>query len=183
MEKLLLRELAPTRDLPGDIFDCTTGMRLRARGEELTEACLTAFRNAGIERVAILGPTDSPEPLLHSVRFREIDTQSIRPGMRLANDVYTPQGKLLLARGTALSRAALERIGERGIGRLYVRRQPDPDRITQVKRALRSIRTRAARRSLPKILFGRGELIQNTAMLTAGSVGRNRSIAAASPSA
>ncbi len=132
--------------MPGTICD-RTGSVLIERGVELTEAHVTLLETLSSED--LVGgadwpadmlkpmPQDTPTPSAAEAEPTEeqlneiqkpdlIDVESLRPGMRLAQDLFEQSGVLLLAAGMRITSRLLKLLKKRKITVLRIGSQTDP---------------------------------------------------------
>lgn len=172
METLSINDLSPQAKLTHDLYDAATATRLLKRGETLTGSELKIIRNAGITKVALLSLTEGSEKLIRQARFREIDIYRIDPGTVLGYDVYSPDGGMLLRKGTELDEQALRRIARRGVKTLFIKRAIDPIHTSRVKQALTALRRERTSREVPKPKFDKTEMLDGRFFLTERTVRR-----------
>ncbi|MBN2714162.1 MAG: hypothetical protein JXR97_17215 [Planctomycetes bacterium] len=172
VEYVSVSELAPANTLPWDIYDAVTAFRLFTRGERFSRDFIRVLGENGIKKVVLTGTADSIDQLVRKACYREIDVNAIKPGTTLAFDIHGGDGSLLLARGTVLSEATLDQLKKRGVNKLYVRRMQDTAYANSLRRTVAELNLIRRTNHMPKVHFGSGDFISNTALLNERSIER-----------
>jgi len=166
MDIVRVYDLAPVPRAERSIYDPETGTRLFAEQDPITARGIQALADNGIESVAILDAGETPDTLIRMAQFQTIPLPQIEADMQLAFDIYAADGSLLLARGSPLSQAVMDRMARRRIHEVYVRKSPDRARLARLRQARAVIQQELARTTPPPVQFAASELIEQPGFLT-----------------
>jgi HD-GYP domain-containing protein (c-di-GMP phosphodiesterase class II) len=132
MEELKISELQPGDQLDRPLLHAS-GETLMEAGQRVTDSTLRTLEKAGIELVYRPEPGSDPGEFIHNARNTSVRVTDLDVGHRTTKPLFDRDGKLLMEEGMMLGGRLPERLQQRGIHWIYVRKDTAELKLDQVE--------------------------------------------------
>ncbi len=133
MYRVPLLELIPCAKTAHALHDVRTGRELVGKATPLNYRIIQALRTLPDQLLIAVENPDEAGRLRRATNFEKLEVDSILSGVPVTSDVYSPDGRLLLAGGTVLSESFLNNLKRRNITMLWVRKRQASDYIDSLQ--------------------------------------------------
>ncbi len=132
MEELSVSELKPGERLDRPLLHAS-GETLLESGRTITRQTVRTFEEAGIDVVYRPEPGRDPGDFIHNARNTPINVRDLNVGHRSTKPLFDREGTLLMDEDMIISERLAERLEQRGVNWIYVRKDPSELNLNEVR--------------------------------------------------
>jgi HD-GYP domain-containing protein (c-di-GMP phosphodiesterase class II) len=133
LRRITVQSLVVDRPLERPIYHAS-GVLLGEAGEYVRKPNVRIMLESGIEEVIELEPGDSREKLVFDCQTTLINVEDLAEGSRLSRAIYDSKDTLLLDGNQLVTRSIKEKLIERGIFEVFVKKSPEERGLRQVEK-------------------------------------------------